>query len=80
MPLSKADHTAVGYWNLPDGIRAELIDGELWVLASPSRLHQKTAYELGRALGNHNAEQRGSCEVYPAPFAVNLFANESTFV
>lgn len=80
MPLAKPNRTAEDYWSLPEGVRAELIDGELWDLASPSRLHQKIVYELGRAMGDHIAERGGTCEVYPAPFAVNLFADESTFV
>ncbi len=36
MPVPKADpiKTADDYWSLPDGVRAELIEGELWDLAS----------------------------------------------
>ena len=33
--------TAEDYWNLPEGERAELIDGQLYALASPSRIHQE---------------------------------------
>lgn len=80
MPLPKVGCTADDYWNLPDGVRAELIDGELWDLASPSRKHQEIVYELGRNLGNFIAERGGSCKVYPGPFAVNLFADDTTFV
>ena len=35
MPLSKTTRTAKDYGNLPEGVRAELIDGELWDMASP---------------------------------------------
>ncbi len=80
MPLLKPSYTADDYWNLPDGVRAELIDGELWNLASPSRTHQRIVYELGRRLGDFIDEHGGSCEVYPGPFAVNLFADDTTFV
>ncbi|MDO4807568.1 MAG: Uma2 family endonuclease [Coriobacteriales bacterium] len=80
MPLPKPVYTADDYWNLPDGVRAELIDGELWDLASPSRVHQRIVHELDRRLGNFIDEHGGSCEVYPAPFAVNLFADDTTFV
>lgn len=80
MPLSKPTFTAQDYWTLPEGARAELIDGQLWDLASPSRAHQEIVYVLGRKIGDHITSHGGSCKVYPAPFAVNLFADESTFV
>ncbi len=80
MPLPKSTCTAEDYWALPEGVRAELIDGQLWDLASPSRMHQEIVYEVGRKVGDHIASQGGSCKVYPAPFAVNLFADDSTFV
>ena len=63
-----------------DGVRAELIDDELWDLASPSRKHQKIVSALTTRFNNFIEAHQGSCEVYPAPFAVNLFADESTFV
>ena len=81
MPLPRSQaFTAEDYWNLPDGVRAELIDGQLWDLASPSRTQQEITYEFGRQLGNHIEHQGGDCKVYPAPFAVNLFADDTTFV
>ena len=72
--------TAEDYWALPDGERAELIDGELWDLAAPNRLHQEIAAELTKRMRNHVDAHHGGCKVYVAPFAVNLFADESTFV
>ena len=80
MPLSKTVYNAEDYWNLPQNRRAELIGGELWDLASPSREHQEIVYEFGRRLGDHIRARNGSCKVYPAPFAVNLFADNTTFV
>lgn len=81
MPIPKAtSKTAEDYWGLPEGVRAELVDGELWDLASPSRKHQEIVSALTRTIGNHIARDNGSCKVYQAPFAVNLFCDESTFV
>jgi Uma2 family endonuclease len=80
MPLPKQTRTAEDYWELPEGVRAELIDGELWDLASPSRKHQEIVSALNTRLTNHISARNGTCKVYPAPFAVNLFADESTFV
>lgn len=80
MPQPKSVMTAEDYWALPEGERSELIDGELWGLAAPSRMHQKLVSAFNVRMSNFIANHRGSCEVYPAPFAVNLFADESTFV
>ena len=40
MPLPKQYHTSKDYWNLPEGQRAELIDGTLYDMAPPSYRHQ----------------------------------------
>ena len=80
MELPKTECTAKDYWALPEGVRAELIDGELWDLAAPSRAHQRITQELSRGLGNFIEERGGECQVYSAPFAVNLFADDSTMV
>ena len=40
------------YWNLPDGQRAELIDGQFYNMAPPSRIHQEISYQISRFLGN----------------------------
>ena len=80
MPLPKDICTADDYWNLPEGVRAELIDGEFWDLAAPSRKHQEIVIEVSTRLKRFIEEHGGPCKVYPAPFAVNLFADDSTFV
>lgn len=36
MPLPKRVFTSEDYWNLPDGDRAELIDGQLYSMAPPA--------------------------------------------
>ena len=35
------DYTIEDIYNLPDGQRAELIDGELYMMATPGRIHQE---------------------------------------
>jgi len=51
--------------------RIEIIDGEVVMLATPSRLHQKISGEIFRQLANYLDGKE--CEVYSAPFAVRLF-------
>ena len=67
-------YTEEDYYNLPENIRAELIDGQFYDMASPVRTHQKILGELYAAIHSYIRSHSGSCEVYPAPFAVKLFA------
>ncbi len=43
-------------------------------------IHQKLVSRLTRIIGNYIDAQNGVCEVYPAPFAVNLNADDKTYV
>lgn len=59
-------------YKLPDGKRAELIDGVIYDMASPSLKHQRMITFLVLAIGNYIRKNSGECEVLPAPFAVFL--------
>ena len=81
MPMPKEiTYTIEDIYNLPDGQRAELIDGVLYDMAPPSRIHQKLVMEISATLRNHIRKKGGSCDVYPAPFAVFLNADDKTYV
>lgn len=81
MPLSRQNtYTSEDYWNLPDDERAELIDGQLYDMAPPNRIHQKLIIQIGKTLVNYIDDHHGDCEVYPAPFAVNLDADDKNWV
>ena len=55
--------------------RFELIDGVIYVMASPSRAHQKISGSLFYQL--YNFLKGKTCEVYSAPFAVYLDKNDT---
>lgn len=55
---------------LPEGEHAELPDGQIYYLAAPGRTHQRLVHFFDKTIGNYIDSQDGSCEVYPAPFAV----------
>lgn len=73
-------YTIADIYNLPDGQRAELIDGQMYMMAPPNRRHQDISYELSRIIGNYIHSRKGNCKVYPAPFAVFLDENDKTYV
>ena len=76
----KKTYTSDDYWNLPEGERAELIDGQLYAMAPPSFKHQKLVMELSATLRDYIKSHHGDCEVVPAPFAVNLDADDENWV
>ena len=81
MPLPKEEiYTLTDIYALPDGERAELIDGRIYMMAPPDRMHQKLVQELSRTIGNYIADKKGGCEVYPAPFAVFLNEDDKNYV
>ena len=81
MPLLKSDtHTINDIYNLPEGTRAELIDGQLYMMAPPSTMHQRLVMNLSAEIRDYIKKYNGSCEVFPAPFAVFLSADDTTYV
>jgi len=74
------DYSIEDIYNLPNGQRAELIDGELYMMAAPNRIHQEFVHFLDRIIGNYIHDKKGNCKVYPSPFAVFLNANNDIYV
>ena len=81
MPLLKSDYyTTQDIFNLPDDKRAELIDGEMYMMAPPSSAHQILVMGLSAAFFNHIQKKGGPCKVLPAPFAVFIKKDDSNYV
>lgn len=73
-------YTEEDYYKIPEDVRAELIDGRIYYQAAPSRIHQKILSHLHAVIYNYIRSKHGSCEIYPAPFAVKLFEKRKTIV
>lgn len=73
-------YTVEDIYNLPDGQRAELIDGELYMMATPGRIHQRLVMLLSNRIFNYINSKNGDCEVYPSPFAVFLNADDKLYL
>lgn len=73
-------NTIEDIYALPDGIRAELIDGKLYYIPTPTRTHQKIAGEMYLAAAAHLKAYSKECEVYIAPFGVYLNGDDSLYV
>lgn len=65
---------------LPAGERAELIDGEMFRMDTPTRTHQKILIELAMEIAHYIKSKKGKCEVLPAPFAVYIKKDKRNYV
>lgn len=73
-------YTIEDIYILPDGKRAELIDGKIYDMAPPSRKHQEVSLYLSVIISNYIRSKNGSCKIYTAPFAVYLDEASNTYV
>ena len=73
-------YTIEDIYALPDGQRAELIDGKIYYMAPPNTKHQRLVHFFDREIGNYIQSHKGECEVFPAPFAVFLNKNDNNYV
>lgn len=81
MPQPQKQAYTVNYiYSLPEGQRAELIDGQVYDMAPPRRIHQELVSQFTKVIGQYIDAHNGLCKVYPAPFAVFLNADNKNYV
>lgn len=76
----KREYTIEDILALPEGERAELIDGELFMMASPTMTHQSVLVWLVMEIQQHTKSRKGKCRVIAAPFAVFLKNDNKNYV
>ena len=81
MPLIKEKtYTVDDIYALPEDERAELIDGQIYYMAPPTRKHQDVSMELSSQIKAYVRSKGGQGKVYAAPFAVYLDESANTYV
>lgn len=81
MPLPQHEtYTIEDIFSLPEGTRAELIDGQIYYMAPPTRRHQRILFSISRAIADYIDKKNGPCEVDIAPFAVFLNKDSRNYV
>ena len=81
MPLlQKECYTTEDIYALPEGTRAELIDGQIYYMAPPTRKHQDIAGTLYRKIADYIDTKGGPCKTYISPFAVFLNEDDKNYV
>ena len=73
-------HTIEEIYALPEGVHAELLEGQLYYMATPTRTHQKICGEMYLIVAQYIRSHGGSCEVYIPPYGVLLMGDDSTYV
>ncbi len=73
-------YTVDDYLALPDDVRAELIDGVLYLMSAPVPMHQMIAGEIYRQIANYIYDRGGSCRPYISPVDVQLDEDDRTMV
>jgi Uma2 family endonuclease len=70
----KPHYTYADILEWDEGFRAEIIDGELYMMAPPVTRHQEISWELCQQLGDFLKGK--PCKAYAAPFGVRLFPQD----
>lgn len=73
-------YTTADIYAMPDGRRAELIDGQIYAMSPPGFTHQKISRELFFCIVNYVKKNGGDCEVLAAPFAVFLNNDDKNYL
>ncbi|MBR1771214.1 MAG: Uma2 family endonuclease [Lachnospiraceae bacterium] len=76
----QGDKTLKDYLSLPEGTRAELIDGVFYDMAAPTGLHQRLIIKIAGCLEAFIEKNGGPCVTLIAPFDVQLFNDVRTCV
>jgi len=77
IPAEKKRYTFADVLAWDENDRIEIINGEAFMMAPPSRAHQKISGEIFRQIANYLEGKK--CEVYHAPFGVRLFEEDGDY-
>lgn len=80
IPVKEKFYTIEDIYALPDGQRAELIDGRMYMMAPPNTRHQSLVSEFTITIGSYIRSKGRNCKVFPAPFAVYLNKDDQNYV
>ena len=73
-------YTINDYRALPDDQRVELIDGDFFVMESPSHIHQLLVTSISTALFNYVSANHGNCLPIVSPMDVQLDRDDKTML
>lgn len=78
--LENQGYTIADIEALPEGQRAELFDGEMIMMASPTITHQAILNWINLEIYSQIKAKGGKCRVFPAPVAVFILDDDKNYV
>lgn len=76
----QGEYTIQDYYNLPEDVRAELIDGVIYYMSAPTSVHQIIASKLFVKINNYIEGKGGKCLPLMSPLDVRLDCDDKTMV
>lgn len=76
----QGEYTLEDYYEIPDDIRVELIDGVFYNMTAPTSPHQLIAGYIHARLLGHAMEKKGPCLPMISPLDVQLDCDDKTMV
>lgn len=76
----KREYTVEDIMALPDGQRAELFDGEMIMMATPTTTHQTIIGELYMEIAGYIKKNKEKCKVLFAPFGVFIKKDNKNYL
>lgn len=76
----QGEYTLEDYYQMPEDRRVELIDGVIYDLGAPNTPHQASLVYLCTIINSHIMSKNGSCNVFIAPYDVQLDCDDKTMV
>lgn len=73
-------YTLEDYYDFPEDVRVELIDGKVFYLEAPATIHQMAVSSLVFQSKRYILEKGGTCVPLPSPVDVQLDCDEFTMV
>ena len=74
----QVNYTIDDIYALPDGQRAELIDGQMYMMSPPNTNHQRISYSFARKVSDYIDRKKGNCEVFRLRGKQNRRENEES--
>lgn len=80
VPKQQGEFTIEDYYEIPDNVRAELIDGVIYDMGAPVNAHQFIAGQIYSAFDVYIKKKKGKCIPGIAPIDVQLDRDNRTMV
>ena len=76
----QGEYTIEDYYQLPEDVRAELIDGFIFIMEAPTTLHQEICVAICSIFRQYIKKKKGLCRSLLSPLDVRLNQDDKTMI